>query len=104
MYIKTENGEIIEVNITRLHVCDSGMRGREENFYKRNGRPDVKPVAGTSSWQLFWIPLGGVEEICIATFDTVKAANQAFKSIKWTRSNEAWDATEYKKEISSKVR
>ena len=81
MYIKTESGEIIEFH-DRHHpkIREISRDNYTELYEKIYGQVDVKPVDGKSSWQLFAIRMNRDGEMCLATFDTVKEANQALKS------------------------
>lgn len=103
MYVKTEDGKVIQVEqaYKQIHeIREDDLERFENNNY---GKPEVKPVNGTSSWQLFWKNLIGGKEICIATFDSVNAANNALSSLRFTARNAGWDAIEYKEDLLSDI-
>ena len=101
MYVKTESGEIIEFH-DRHHPEPEEIREDYKELYERlYGKVGVKPVDGKSLWQLVAIRMNRSGEACIATFDTVKQANQALESFCTGRRDlSGWDAVEYKKESS----
>ena len=102
MYVRTENCEIVEVHDDYHHPDTLDILENRDDCYselyeKLYHKPKVKPVDGTSSWQFFVERLNGAGEICIATFDTVKEANEALKSFESDiERNRGWDAIGYK--------
>ena len=96
MYIRMESGETLQIHGVYRHVHEIEESRRE--YYSENyGKAYIKPVDGASSWQLLSARLDDGEEICIATFDTLKNASDALDSLeKVYREGGGWDAIEYK--------
>ena len=96
-YIRTESGEILGTYEVYRHVHEIKKSSRKYHT-EHYGRPFIKPVDGTSSWQLLSARLDDDgEEICIAMFDTVKDASDALDSLDTVyREGGGWDAIEYK--------
>ena len=132
MYVRTESGEIIEVHDNyhypnkseMVHVARAGYHHEfssycQERYGKLYLRPVVKPVDGVQSWQLLSKPwckefsrfdedgkyvIEVSVDVCIATFDTVKEANQALGSFMSHHDwGGGWDAIEYKKEMNARI-
>ena len=98
MYVRTENGETIEIFVNDCHIHE--IREDDREYYAQcYSRPNVKPVEGTSLWQLFYARLNGDGEVCVATFDTVSKANEALRSLRSTDVDGGWDAIEYKNQM-----
>ena len=97
MYIRTESGQTLQIYgvYRHIHEIEESRRERYSDYY---GRPYIKPVDGASSWQLLLARLDDdSEEICIATFDTLKDASDALDSLEKIYSESGgWDAIEYK--------
>ena len=106
MYVRTENDEVVEVHDVYYHPDTTEIIRHCDNYYselyeKLYQDPKVKPIDGSSSWQLSLMRLNGDGEVCVATFDTVSKANEALRSFKAARiTHEGWDAIEYKNERS----
>ena len=96
MYIRTEGGETLKIYGVYRHVHEIKESVRER-YTEDYGRPYIKPVDGASSWQLLSARLDdNGEEICIATFDTLKKASDALDSlVEVYYEGGGWDAIEY---------
>ena len=97
MYIRMESGQTLQIYgvYRHIHEIEESSRESYSDYY---GRPYIKPVDGASSWQPLSARLDDdSEEICIATFDTLKDASDALDSLeKVYRKSGGWDAIEYK--------
>ena len=96
-FIRAESGE--SLNIYRSYRNVHEMKGSYDWYSEYYGRPYTKPVDGTSSWQLLSARLDDEgEEICIATFNTLKEASDALDSLDEALLYKGgWDAIEYKR-------
>ena len=84
MYVRTENDEVID-------FADG-----------KNKTISVKPVDGTSSWQLVATQAEDDSVYSLATFETASDAEKARESLHdHINADKAWDAAEFKEKLEN---